>query len=162
MERTQSINDAFISGNIEPYLHFALFHNFEMIQGVKILPNGLQGLVYPAYLIPWLLMAWWCKDPGPQQAFQQTFQHQKNSSLAPRSFKWNFRQVIFKLISVTDGWGISCEIAHRWMLRDLTDDKLILVQVMAWCRQATCHYLSQCWPRSLSPYGVTRLEWVNI
>ena len=31
-----------------------------------------------------------------------------------------------------------------------------LVQVMAWCRQATSHYLSQCWPRSLSPYGVTR------
>ena len=36
-----------------------------------------------------------------------------------------------------------------------------LVQVMAWCRQATSHYLSQCWPRSLSPYGVTRPQWVN-
>ena len=28
----------------------------------------------------------------------------------------------------------------------LTDDKSTLVQVMAWCRQATSHYLSQCWP----------------
>ena len=36
------------------------------------------------------------------------------------------------------------------------------VQVMAWCRQATSHYLSQCWPRSMSPYGVTRPQWVNI
>ena len=36
-----------------------------------------------------------------------------------------------------------------------------LVQVMAWCHQATSHYLSQCWPRSLSPYGVTRPQWVN-
>ena len=27
-------------------------------------------------------------------------------------------------------------------------DKSTLVQVMAWCRQATCHYLSQCWTRS--------------
>ena len=27
---------------------------------------------------------------------------------------------------------------------------------MAWCRQASSHYVSQCWPRSLSPYGVTR------
>ena len=36
-----------------------------------------------------------------------------------------------------------------------------LVQVMAWCRQATSHYPSQCWPRSLSPYGVTRPEWVK-
>ena len=48
------------------------------------------------------------------------------------------------------------------MPRDLTDDKSTLVQVMAWCRQATSHYLSQCWPRSLSPYGVTSPQWVNI
>ena len=32
---------------------------------------------------------------------------------------------------------------------------------MAWCRQATSHYLSQCWPRSLSAYGITKLQWVN-
>ena len=32
-----------------------------------------------------------------------------------------------------------------------------LVQVMAWCR----HYLSQCWPRSMSPNGVTRPQWVK-
>ena len=32
---------------------------------------------------------------------------------------------------------------------------------MAWGCQATSHYLSQCWPRSISPYGVTRSQWVN-
>ena len=42
-----------------------------------------------------------------------------------------------------------------------TDDKSTLVQVMAWCRQATSHYLSQCWPRYLSSYGMTRPQWVN-
>ena len=47
------------------------------------------------------------------------------------------------------------------MSLDLTDDKSTLVQVMAWCRQATSHYLSQCWPRSLWPYGVTKPQWVN-
>ena len=47
------------------------------------------------------------------------------------------------------------------MVLDLTDDKSTLVQVMAWCRQATSHYLSRCWPRSLSPYGVTRPQWVK-
>ena len=52
------------------------------------------------------------------------------------------------------GWCISCEIALRWMPPDLTDDKSTLVQVMAWCRQAWSHYLSQCWPRSMSPNGV--------
>ena len=59
------------------------------------------------------------------------------------------------------GWGISYEIALRWMPLDLTDDKSTLVQVMAWCRQATSHYLSQCWPRSMSPNGITRPQWVN-
>ena len=37
-----------------------------------------------------------------------------------------------------------------------SDDKSTLVQVMAWCRQATSHYLNQCWPSSLSLYGVAR------
>ena len=47
------------------------------------------------------------------------------------------------------------------MSLDLTLDKSALVQVMAWCRQATSHYLSQCWPRYMSPYGVTRSQWVK-
>ena len=42
-----------------------------------------------------------------------------------------------------------------------TDGQSTLVQVMAWCRQATSHYLSQCWLRSLMPYGVTRPQWVK-
>ena len=59
------------------------------------------------------------------------------------------------------GWCISHEIALRWMPLDLTDDKSTLVQVMAWCRQATSHYLSQCSPRSMSPNGVTGSQWVK-
>ena len=70
------------------------------------------------------------------------------NSLTPGKFEWKFRNSIFKQILVIDGWGI-------------TDDQSTLVQVMAWCRQATSHYLSQCWPRSKSPYGVTRGQWVN-
>ena len=46
------------------------------------------------------------------------------------------------------------------MPRDLSDDKSTLVKVMAWCRQATNYYLNQCWPRSPTPYGVTRPQWV--
>ena len=63
---------------------------------------------------------------------------------------------------MNSGWGISYEIALRWMPVDLTDDKSTLVQVMAWCHHATSHYLSQCWPRSMSPNSVTRPEWVKI
>ena len=42
-----------------------------------------------------------------------------------------------------------------------TEDKSTLVQVMAWCPQATSHYLSQWWPRYVSPYGVSRPQWVK-
>ena len=36
----------------------------------------------------------------------------------------------FKLILVIDGWGISCEIAVRWMSVDLCDDKSTLVEAI--------------------------------
>ena len=66
------------------------------------------------------------------------------------------------VLVVIDRWSISCEIAFRWMpLYLITDDKSTLGQVMAWCHQATSHYLSQCCPRSLSPFNVTRPQWVN-
>ena len=81
------------------------------------------------------------------------------NSLAPGKFEWNSKHEIFKQI---DGWGISCDIALIWMSLGFTDDQSTLVQVMAWCRQATSHYLSQWWPRSMSPYGVTRPQWVKI
>ena len=84
------------------------------------------------------------------------------NSSAPGRFQFNlFRLVIFKLTLVNGGWGISYEIALRWMPLDLTDDKSTLVQVMTWCCQTTSHYLSQCWPKSMSPNGVTRPQWVN-
>ena len=60
-----------------------------------------------------------------------------------------------------DDWGISYEIALRWLSLDLTDEKSTLVQLMAWCRQASSHYLSQCWPSSMLPYGITRPQWIN-
>ena len=37
----------------------------------------------------------------------------------------------------------------------------LITHALTWCCQATIHYLNQCSPRSLSPYGVTRPEWVN-
>ena len=68
-------------------------------------------------------------------------------------------KVIFKLILVID---VSFNIDLKWMSPDLTDDTSTLVQVMAWCHQAPCHYMSQYWPRSMSPYGVTRPQGVEL
>ena len=81
--------------------------------------------------------------------------------LAPGKFEWRFRYLIFQITSVIDGWGISCELALRVMALDLTDDKSTMVQVMAWCRQASSHYLSQWWSRSLLLYCVIRPQWVK-
>ena len=69
--------------------------------------------------------------------------------------------IILKLILVIDCRSIFCQIVPCLMSLDLTDDKSTLVQVMAWCHQATSHYLSQCWPRSMSPYGISKPQWVK-
>ena len=71
------------------------------------------------------------------------------NSLAPGKLEQNFRYVIFKRILVIIWLRHLCEIALIWMSLDFTDDQSTLVQVMVWCRQATRHYLNQCWPRSL-------------
>ena len=83
------------------------------------------------------------------------------NSLTPVVLDYSIKLVDFKLISTIIIRSIFCEMAIRWMLQYLTDDQSPLVQVMAWCCQATSHYLSQCWPRSLLPYDVTRLQWVK-
>ena len=81
------------------------------------------------------------------------------NSLATGRFQLNIRLVIFKLSLVNGGWGISYEIALRWIPLDLTNGKSTFVQALAWCRQVTSHYLKQCW--FLPPFGVTRPQWVK-
>ena len=78
------------------------------------------------------------------------------NSLAPGRPGCHFKIAIFTLVLLIGIFTSSIDNALRWMPWDLTDDKSTLVQVMAWCRQATSHNLSQCWPSSMSPYGVTR------
>ena len=56
----------------------------------------------------------------------------------------NVKGMIFKPILWIDIWGAFCKIVARRMLQNSTDDKSTSVQVMAWCRQASSHYLSQC------------------
>ena len=81
------------------------------------------------------------------------------NSLAPGRSECDSKNVIFNLVLLIGIFRFSNTL--RWMPQDLTDDKSTLAQVMAWCRQATSHYLSQCWLSSLSLYGVTRPQWVK-
>ena len=78
------------------------------------------------------------------------------NSLAPGRPGCHFKTAFFNLALLIDIFTSSNDNPLRWMPWDLIDDKSTLVQVMAWCRQATSHYLSQCWHSSMSPYGVTR------
>ena len=83
------------------------------------------------------------------------------NSLAPGRPGCHFKTAIFNLVLLIGILISSNDNALRWMPWHLTDEKSTLVQVMAWYRQATSHYLSQCWPISMSPYGVARPQRVN-
>ena len=77
----------------------------------------------------------------------------------------DLNEILKTWFSILFYWLVSYRSSHDnafwWMWQDPADHQSTLVQVMAWCRQATSHYLSQCWPSSMSPYGVTRPQWVN-
>ena len=53
------------------------------------------------------------------------------------------------------------KISLKFACKGPVDNKSSLVQGMACCRVATSHYLNQWWPRSLTPYGVNKPEWVK-
>ena len=84
------------------------------------------------------------------------------NSLAFGRSGFNFKSDIFHLVLLIGIFRSSYDSALRWMSWDLPEDKSTMVEVMDWCCQATIHYLSQFWPRSLSPYGVTRPQWVKV
>ena len=75
---------------------------------------------------------------------------------------WFWKCIIFNLALLIGICKSSYDNVLRWMPQDITDDKSTMVQVMAWCRQATSHYPNQCWPRSPTPYWVTRPQWVKV
>ena len=58
--------------------------------------------------------------------------------------------MICKLIIQTSSLENHSEIALKWTAQNIQNihiEKPTLTQVMAWCRQATSHCLSQCRPR---------------
>ena len=83
------------------------------------------------------------------------------NSLIPGRPRCHFKIALFNLVLLTGIFTSSKANALRCMPWDLTDDKSTLDQVMVWCRQATSHYLKQCWSSCMSPYGVIRPQWVN-
>ena len=66
-----------------------------------------------------------------------------------------FRQILWNII-------FHWEIAFRWLPQNLTNESSTLAQVIAWCRQATSHYMSQSWPICKLLYDVSRPHWVKL
>ena len=84
-------------------------------------------------------------------------------SLAPGRCGSNFKSVIsehmcytlqFKSYSAGTCSQVNPTGHQEWY-------KSILVQIMAWCRQAISHYLNQCLPGSMTPCGVTMPQSIN-
>ena len=116
--------------------------------------NSNRGLAYCASGVVKRWHHWWQAIGNHSTDFEV-------NSLAPGKSGCDFKNSIFNLVSMTGICKTSYANILRWMPQDLTDGKSTLVQVMAWCRQAPSHYLSHCWPRSMTPNGVTRPQWVN-
>ena len=139
--------------------------------------------------LSWLLMSWLIALPGHQQPWYWLCRIKRSlsstdrgfptcsmmgndreykyifillKSLAPGRPRSHFKTAIFNLVLLIGIFTSSIDNPLRWMQWDLTDDKSTLDQVMAWCRQATSHYLNQCWPSSMLPYGVTKPQWVKL
>ena len=65
-------------------------------------------------------------------------------------FKVKFQNLLYRIVA--------CAIVMKLVSGeplDLADHKSTLIRVMAWCRQASSHYLNQCWPRFTTPNGIT-------
>ena len=111
---------------------------------LSVLENTIRSIAGFAYCKVW--KGWW---------FYTTCQ-----------FWWKsiypMRGSVPELISPWDILSTFCETGLRIVLQNPIDNKSTLLQVMAWCHQATSYYLSQCWARSMLPYGITRPWWVHL
>ena len=67
--------------------------------------------------------------------------------------------VLLPLFYVIDCYVMWLCILNEIFVWTQVVNKLLLL--MAWCRQATNHCLSQCCPKLMSPYGITMRQWVN-
>ena len=80
------------------------------------------------------------------------------NSLAPGRCCSNFKSITLKLIIQKSTLG---EITLSWMPQNLTNKRSTLLQIMAWCHQASNHFLSKYRPRSMLPLlGLNELIYI--
>ena len=133
-------------------------HNVVLILSVYFIACTFLHCIYFAPLCR--ILAYWLMLSVLNTTLNKDYSILFNS-LAPGRSECDSKNAIFNLVLLIGIFRSSHNNALWWMPQDITDDKSTLVQVMAWCRQATSHCVSQCWLSSLSHYCVARPQWVN-
>ena len=131
---------------IGPCMRNKLQWKFNRNSNIFVLQNALENVVWEMTSILSQPQCTWTLMSAVWEKPLNLITHSRNS-LAPGKSKWNFRSNFQATFS--DWWLRSYEIALRWMSLHLTD-KSTFDLVMAWCHQATSHYLGQCWPSSVA------------
>ena len=62
----------------------------------------------------------------------------------------------FKCILLNENEYILIQFSLKFVPKGLINDKSALVEIMAWCWQATRHYLNRCRARCVMPFGFTK------
>ena len=113
-------------------------------QGIESMINGSlpsmgKDFHYPSHLHREMIKHFMQKNKFlfPTQKFR-TITH---CPLGPWGHGSNFKCAAFLLYIQKNSLATGCECPFRWIPQNLNDDKSTLVQVVAWCHQATSHYL---------------------
>ena len=82
-----------------------------------------------------------------------------NISFFPEEYGDNFKCVISQQSIIISIVSISSEMSPKRIPQlDFIYHKSTLAKVMTWCRRATSHWFNHCWPRFISPNGITRRQ----
>ena len=111
-------------------------------------PPGAGRTQVGPMLAPWTLLSGY-------PTFRRNTDH---SSLTPGRYGNDSKGTIFKFYRIS-AWALAMNFLSVECYRI---SLMISQHLCRWYRQATSHYLSQCWPRSMSLCGVTRPQWVKL
>ena len=154
------------------YIFLALTHRFGVIDLGQhwfrtsdngLLPDGTKPLhesmlvhyQWDSVTFTWGLFHWKCSQHQSLRCLEiihiKLHPHPQNSSQGQRNTQCcqQFPWLYWTLSQESD--QSSPPLYISWNVNGST-----LVQVMAWYTQASSNYLSQYWPRSVLPYGITR------
>ena len=94
------------------------------------------------------------------RSFDMFFDLRLNKRLSKQSWGWWFETLLCPLWRQCDVSPRRCGSGFKIMIftiftrndSSVTNKESTLVLVVAWCLQVRNHYLSQCWPRFMSPH----------